>query len=151
MIRGSKAAGNKDVTMVEDLQKLVENLQAETSNLRAPISSGRPTAPQDLSLISFIHKWSGTENSVGVNEFFELVESSARIGNWNNVDKIHISVLKLTEIANSFYSSNLELHDTGISWGNFKAKFLYRCRYVKSNQCHFMQPQTSRQRKNETP
>ena len=82
--------------------------------------------------------------------FFELVESSARIGNWNDVDKIQISVLKLKETAKTFYSSNLELHATGVSWGKFKVKFLYRLRDVRSVRYHFMQLQTARQRKGET-
>ena len=56
--------------MAESLQKLAENLQAEISNLPAQTSSGRPTAPKDLSLISLIPKWSGTEKSVSVKEFF---------------------------------------------------------------------------------
>jgi hypothetical protein len=60
-------------TMAEKLQKLVESLQAEISNLRAQVTSGRPTAPKDLSLISLIPKWSGTEKSVNVKEFFEIV------------------------------------------------------------------------------
>jgi len=63
--------------MTDSLEKLVENLQGEISNLRAQVSSGRPTAPKDLSLISLIPKWSGTQKSVSVKEFFESVESSA--------------------------------------------------------------------------
>ena len=63
------------------MQKLVEDLQAEISNLRAQVNSGRPTAPKDFSLIFLIPKWSGTENSVSVKEFFESVESVATIGN----------------------------------------------------------------------
>ena len=76
--------------MAESLQKLAENLQAEISNLPAQTSSGRPTAPKDLSLISLIPKWSGTEKSVSVKEFFffALVELPATTGNWNDVEKI---------------------------------------------------------------
>jgi len=101
--------------MADSLEKLVENLQAEISNLRAQVSSGRPTAPKDLSLISLIPKWSGTQKAISVKEFFELVESSAKIGNWSHFDKIQITVLKLTEIAKAFYSSNPELHSTDFS------------------------------------
>ena len=54
------------------------------------------------------------------------------------------------EAAKAFYSSNLELYATGISWENFKAKFLYRFRDVRSDQYHFMQLLTSKQRKEET-
>jgi ribosomal protein L29 len=48
---------------VESLQKLVESLQAEINNLRAQVSSGRPTAPKDLSLVSLVPNWSWTEVS----------------------------------------------------------------------------------------
>jgi hypothetical protein len=68
-----------------------------------------------------------------VNEFLELVELSARVGSWNSVNKIQVTVLKLTEAAKAFYSSNLELYATGISWENFKDKFLYRFRGVRSD------------------
>jgi hypothetical protein len=108
--------------MAEGLQKLVENLQAEISNLRSQVSSGRPTAPKDLSLISLIPRWSGTEKSVIVREFFELVES-ARIGCWSESDNIQITILKLSDVAKIFYSCNPELQKVDISWKNFEAKF----------------------------
>jgi hypothetical protein len=123
--------------MAGSLQKLAESLQAEVHNLRAQISSGRPTPPKDLSLVSLIPKWSGTEEAVSVTKFFELVESSAKIGNWNDVDKIQVTVLKLTETVKAFYSSNLELHAKDITWENFKVKFLQipRCAN-RSIPCH---------------
>ena len=83
--------------------------------------------------------------------FFESVESSAIIGNWSEFDEIQITVLKITEVSKAFYSSNPELHSTSILWENFKAKFLHRFRDVKSDQYHFMQLRTARQRKDETP
>jgi len=101
--------------MAESLEKLVENLQAEISNMRAQIRSRMPTAPKDLALISLIHKWSGTEKSVSVKEFFESGESSAITGNWSDFNRIEITVLKLTEIAKAFYNNNPELHSTNIS------------------------------------
>jgi hypothetical protein len=76
-----------------------------------------------LSLVSLIPKWSGTEKSVSVEEFLESVESSARIGCWSDLDKIQISILKISEVAKAFYSSSPELHNADISWENFKAKF----------------------------
>jgi len=79
------------------------------------------------------------------------MESSAITGNWSEFDKIQITVLKITEVAKVFYSSNPELQSTCISWENFKAKFLDRFRDVTSNQYHFMQLQTARKRKDETP
>ena len=104
--------------------------------------------PKDLFLISLIPKWSGTEKSVSVKQFFELVELSARIGCWSDSDNIQITVLKITEVAKAFFSSNPELHNTGISWENFKAKFLHRFRDVRSDSYHYMQLETTRQKKN---
>jgi hypothetical protein len=66
-----------------NFSQVVESLQTEISNLRAKVISGRPTAQKDLSLISLIPKWSGTEKSVSVKEFLEIVELSARIGRWS--------------------------------------------------------------------
>ena len=74
------------------------------------------------------------------------MESSAKIGNWSEFDKIQITVLKLTEVAKAFYSSNPELQNTAISWENFKAKFLHRFRDVRSDQYHFMKLQTAKQK-----
>jgi len=136
--------------MAEGLQKLVENLQTEINYLRSQVSSGRPTVPKDLSLISLIPMSSGTEKSVSVKEFFELVESSARIGCWSEFDKIQITILKLSDVAKIFCSSNPKLQKADISWENINAKFLHRFRDVKSDQYHFMQLQTARQKKDET-
>jgi hypothetical protein len=86
-----------------------------------------------------------------VKEGFELVESSARIGCWRDSDKIQITILKITEVAKAFYSSNPELHNTGISWENFKANFLHRFRDVRNDHYHFMQLQTAKQKKEGKP
>ena len=151
LVRSLELWLKKVVTMAESLQKLVENLQAEINNLQAQVNTSRPTTPKDLSQISLIPKWSRTENSVSVKEFFESVESVATLGNWIETDKKQIMVLKLTEVAKAFYSSNPELHGTSISWENFKAKFLHRFRDVRNDQYHFMQLQTAKQQKHETP
>jgi hypothetical protein len=85
-----------------------------------------------------------------VKEFFDSVESSGKIGNWSDFDKVQITALKLTEVAKAFYISNPELHSASISWENFKAKFLHRFRDVQIDQYRFMQLRTSKQQK-ETP
>jgi hypothetical protein len=107
--------------------------------------------PKDLSLNSLVPKWSGTEKSVSVKEFFESVESTAEIGNWSDSDRKQITILKLTEAARAFYSSNQELRSMTISWDDFKAKFLHRFRGVRSDQYQFTQLQRARQRKDESP
>jgi hypothetical protein len=59
--------------MAEGTHKLVESMQAEINNLKLQIPTGRPTVPKDLSQISQVPKWAGTEKSISVVEFFELV------------------------------------------------------------------------------
>jgi hypothetical protein len=57
--------------MVEaQLKQQIESLQAELSELRMQVCAGRSTVAKDLSLVSFIPKWAGTEKSVSLNEFF---------------------------------------------------------------------------------
>jgi hypothetical protein len=86
-----------------------------------------------------------------VNEFFEIVDSTARVGNWSETDKIQITVLKLTDTAKAFYSGSLELHAPDITWETFKAHCRKRFRDVPNDQFHFVQLQTARQRRDGTP
>jgi hypothetical protein len=58
-----------------------------------------------------------------VKGFFEIVESSAKKGCWSDFDKIQFTVLKITEVAKAFYSSNPELQNTDISWENLWQNF----------------------------
>jgi len=129
--------------MAESLEKLVENLLAEISNLRAQVSSGRPTAPKDLSVISLIPKWSGTEKSVSVMEFFESVESSAIIGNWSQFDKIQITVLKLTEVQRHFvavtHNYTVQAFQGKTLWPNFCTD-LEMSEVTSITLCSFRQP-----------
>jgi hypothetical protein len=74
-------------------------------------------------LINFIPKWSGTDKAVNVKDFFDSVESSAKVGNWTDTDKIRITVLKLTVVAKAFYWSSVELQSADITWQAFKARF----------------------------
>jgi hypothetical protein len=133
--------------MAKGLQKLVVSLQVEISNLRTQVRTVMPTAQKDFSLSSLIPRLSGTEMSVSVEEFFELVRSSAEIGCRSESDKIHVTVSKITKVAKAFLSSSPELHNTEISWEDFKAKFLHRFGDVRSDQYHLRQIQTARKRK----
>jgi hypothetical protein len=133
------------------LRHQLESLQLELSQLRTQVTTGRSTVPKDLSLVSLIPKWSGTEKSVPLADFFESIESTARVGNWTETDKIQIAILKLTDSAKSFYSGNLELHSPDITWENFKVQFQKRFRDVHTDQFHFIQLQTARQKRDETP
>jgi hypothetical protein len=71
------------------LRQQLESLQLEIRHLRTQVSSGWPTAP---SLVSYIPKWPGTEKSVHLAEFFETIESTARVGNLTEADEnLHIA------------------------------------------------------------
>lgn len=110
----------------------------------------RPTAAKDMSLVSLIPKWSGTEKATPLHEFFEAIEGIAKVGNWSETDKIQVAVLKLSETAKLFYNTALELHDKEVTWSKFKELFFKRFKDVRSDQFHYMELQTARQRKGET-
>jgi hypothetical protein len=80
-----------------------------------------------------------------------LVQSVAKIGNWNESDQKQAAILKLTDAARAFYSSNPDLHSQTISWGDFKKKFQQRFREVRSDQYLFGRLQRARQQKDEDP
>jgi hypothetical protein len=135
------------------LVQQIESLKAELVNLKRQLQPNvaTPTVAKDLSLVSFIPKWTGTDKSLQVNEFFQTVESTANIGNWSEKDKIQITILRLADTAKAFYSGCLELHAPDITWEKFKAQFLKRFRDVRNDQFHFLQLQTARQKYNEKP
>jgi hypothetical protein len=125
--------------------------KAEIQRLRERLSTTKPAVHKDLSLNYLVPKWSGTEASVPLEEFFSSIEGSAQIGRWDESDKIRIAVLKLTGAAKLFYNGCPELHEQQVTWETFKAAFSQRFRDVHSDQFHFMQLQTARQKKEESP
>ena len=64
---------------------------------------------------------------------------------------IRTTVLKLTEVAKEFYCSLVELQSAEITWQDFKTKFLHRFRDVRPPHFHYLQLQSARQGKDETP
>jgi hypothetical protein len=135
----------------ERLQAELKESKAEIQRLKQRLSVALPTVHKDLSLISLVPKWSGSETEVPLREFFSNIEGSAEIGQWEEKDKVKIAVLKLTGAAKSFYSGCPELHAEHVTWDTFKSAFSHRFRDIHSNQFHFMQLQTARQRKDERP
>jgi hypothetical protein len=72
----------------------MSRLQAEIQNLQAQLQR-RPQVTKDLSLVGMVPKWSGTDKAVPVHEFFEILESTARVGNWAREDLIRIAAMRL--------------------------------------------------------
>jgi hypothetical protein len=123
----------------------------ELQRLKECMSMGTPTVHKGLSLISVIPKWSGSDSTVTLKEFFASIESSARIGNWQDNDQREIAVLRLTGSAKLFYQGCTKLHEAGVTWQTFKVAFRHRYKDVHMDQYHFTRLQTARQRKNESP
>ena len=66
----------------------------EIERLTEPAStSTTPTVHKDLSLISVIPKWSGSDDTATLEEFLESTEASARIGRWTENDQREVAVL----------------------------------------------------------
>jgi len=70
----------------KEIQRLKESVCPATT----------PTVQKDLSLISVIPKWSGSDATVTVEKFLESIEASGRIGRWSENYQRVIAVLKLT-------------------------------------------------------
>jgi len=63
------------------LQSELAETKAKILRLKESISVARPAVHKDLSLISLIPKWSGSESSVSVEDFFASTESASRMEN----------------------------------------------------------------------
>jgi len=135
--------------MSEPPTQQVPQLPASTHNVPNDAPLRRATS-KDLSLVTLVPKWSGSETALPNQEFFEAIEGSGKIGNWTEADQIQMCALELTDAARAFYSATPELRDPAITWQEFKSHFLKRFRGVRSDQYHFSQLQMARQCKDET-
>jgi hypothetical protein len=93
------------------LQCVVQSLQTQ---LQANAEGARDPLTKDLSLVSLVPKWTGTAGKAPLSEFFEAVETAARIGRWSEADKVSLAALKLSDAAKAFYNSKPELHQPGV-------------------------------------
>jgi hypothetical protein len=99
-----------------------------------------------------VPKWSGGETAPPINEFFEIIEVSAAIGNWTEADQKQMCVIKLTDAARAFYSVTPELRDPAITWQEFKELFcrgfemLGQCNIISGN-CIWRDSAKAKQRK----
>ena len=132
------------------LAKLEES-RAEIQRLRDHISIGTPTIHKDLSLISLVLKWSGSESAVPLDEFISSIGGATRIGRWQDSECVQIAVLKFIDSAKSFYNAGQELHTEDTTWQIFKEVFRQRFKDIRTNQYHYMKLQTARQSRNEDP
>ena len=65
--------------------------QASSSAQDAPDDASLVHATvKDLSLESLVPKWSSSDTVLPIQEFFEITEGSAKIGNWSEADQIQV-------------------------------------------------------------
>ena len=129
----------------------LEKSKEEIQRLKERLSGGPYSVHKDLSLVALVPKWSGIDSAVPIEEFFATIEGATQIGNWKESDQIRIAVLKLTDAARLFYSGFPKLHEKDVTWQKLKDVFSQRFRDTHTDQHNFMQLQTDRQKKNESP
>jgi hypothetical protein len=64
--------------MAETSADQMSRLQAQLQNLQTQLQT-RPPVTKDFSLVGMVPKWSGTDKAVPLHEFFEILESTARV------------------------------------------------------------------------
>jgi len=132
------------------LQELDES-KLEIQRLRERMSLGALTVHKDLSLISLVPRWSGSESTNSLEEFISTLKTSARIGRWEEKGTMEIAALKLDGSAQVFYQGCTELQTRDASWKTFKEVFRKRYKDVYTDQYHYARLQMVRQGKNESP
>jgi len=85
------------------LQQELEESKSEIQRLRQLMSLGTPTVHKDLSLISLIPRWSGSDSTNSLEELISTLEASTRIGRWEPKDTVEIAALKLEGSARVIY------------------------------------------------
>jgi hypothetical protein len=133
------------------LQAELTETKLELQRLRERMLAGTPTVHNDLSLIALVPKWSSSESTVTLEEFFSSIQASARIGRWEEKNQLEIAVLKLTDSAKLFHHGYPEIHAEDVTWDKFKKAFRQRFRDLHNDQFHYMKLQTARQAKTEDP
>ena len=133
------------------LQAELAETKAEVQRVKDRVAVGTPTVHKDVSLITLVPKWTDTDAAVTLEQFISSVESSARLGRWEESDKVEVALLKLAGSAKIFYNGCFELHANGLTWAKFKTVFRNRYKDVHTDQYHYMKLQTARQAKGEDP
>jgi hypothetical protein len=94
----------------------VADLQARFQELQARLD----TTTKDLSLLTLVPNWAGTEKPGSLHEFLSAVEKMAEMGNWLDKDKVRIATMKLEDAARVFVEAAPEIRGREVSWADFK-------------------------------
>ena len=100
----------------ERLKAELADAKAEVQRLNDSLSVGTPTLHKELSLITLVPKWTGSDSVVTLEEFISNIESSARLGRWEKQDQVDIALLKVAGSAKTFYKGCPELQAKGLTW-----------------------------------
>jgi hypothetical protein len=87
----------------EQLHAELAEAKAELQRVIDRMSVGNPFLHKDMSLITLVPKWDGSESAGNLEEFLTSVDTAARIGYWQDNDKTQVAVLKLSGSAKLFY------------------------------------------------
>jgi hypothetical protein len=136
------------------LQQELQESKLEIQSLRERLSLGSPNVPtvhKDMSLISLIPKWSGSEIAVPLEEIISSLVGAAGVAKWQESDTLELALLKITDSAKLFYIGCPELHTKDTTWQTFKSAFRKRFKDARTDQYHFTNLQSPRRRKNKSP
>jgi hypothetical protein len=129
------------------LQAELHKTKAELQRLRENVHRHADPLHKDMSLITLIPKWTGSESDIAVDEFLASVESAAEIGRWQDDDMCVKAALKLAGTAKQLFQGCTDLHREDVTWQTFKTAFRHRCEDVRTDQFHFTRLHTTRRDK----
>jgi hypothetical protein len=86
------------------LQAQLAESKAEVARLRDRLFVGVPTVHKDLSLVSLVPRWTGTESASPLEEFLNSIDSAAELGRWTAQDCVRVATLKIACTARLFYN-----------------------------------------------
>jgi hypothetical protein len=108
---------------LQALQVELAETRAELHRMRERASVGAPVVRKDLSLISLVPKWAGSETGIPLEVFISSIEGAARVGLWEDSDRLQVAILRLCDAAKQFCNGCLEVHAPGVTWQTFKYVF----------------------------
>jgi hypothetical protein len=124
----------------------VAELQARLEELQSRMDS----STKDLSLLNLVPKWAGTEKSGPLHEFLTAVENMADMGNWSERDKVRIATMRLEDAARTYVAAAPEFRGPSVTWENFKTALLQRFRDTRTDNFHYSQLHSAKQKADET-
>jgi hypothetical protein len=127
------------MSQVAELQARVQELQSRLDALT-----------KDLSLLNMMPKWLGTEKSGPLHEFLSAVDNMADMGNWSERDKDRIATMRLEDAARTYVAAAPELRGPNVKWADFKAALLQRFRDTRTDNFHYSQLHSAKQKADET-